>query len=178
MDYYNIFNDFLKNNGYAFSEDTNDNSTDNEESTPLGVADESCRCGDSDIPGGFQDLNPQTLVVIVTIIGINIANQIPFNIQNAVGNIFVLLGQVIITFNAQQQYFQGGPGRYFNPKYYNVSNSFCNETDYVQNGEVKNDVKGSSKNKKKSKNLEKEISNLKSKINQLQKEIDNLKKSN
>ena len=33
-----------------------------------------------------------------------------------------------MTYNSQQQYFQGGPGRYFNPMYYNVSNPFCNQT--------------------------------------------------
>jgi hypothetical protein len=54
--------------------------------------------------------------------------SIPFNIQNAVGNWLQLVGQVILTFNAQQQYFQGGSERYFNPKYYNVTNSFCNTT--------------------------------------------------
>ncbi|MBM6839258.1 hypothetical protein H9X77_13715, partial [Clostridium saudiense] len=120
MDYYKMFDDFMKNCGYDFMGYKDKNSSDNEESPPPGVADDDCRCGDSDIPGGFQDLNPQELIVIANILGIAIANKLPFNIQNAVGNFFELLGQVIITFNAQQQYFQGGPGRYYNSIYRNA----------------------------------------------------------
>ena len=96
--------------------------------------------------------------------------------QDSFGNWLQLIGQVILTYNAQQQYFQGGPGRYFNPKYYNVSNSFCTDTDYVQNGEVKSDHKKGSKDKAKVKNLEKEIRYLKSQINEMKRDLDNIKK--
>lgn len=81
--------------------------------------------GCHDIPGGFQSLNPQLFAVVGEILGDIIAGNLPFNVQNAVGNWLQLVGQVILTYNAQQQYFQGGPGRYFNYRYYNVSNPFC-----------------------------------------------------
>ncbi|MDU4752415.1 MAG: hypothetical protein E6X86_15470 [Clostridium butyricum] len=112
------------------------------------------------------------------VIGAIVSEKLPINVQNAFGNWLQLIGQVILTYNAQQQYFQGGPGRYFNPKYYNVSNSFCTDTDYVQDGEVKSDHKKSSKDKAKVKNLEKEIRNLKSQINEMKKDLDNIKKDN
>ena len=84
--------------------------------------------GCNDIPNGFQTLNPELFVVIGEILGNMLAGSIPFNVQNAVGNWLQLVGQAILTYNAQQQYFQGGPGRYFNPRYYNVTNSFCSTT--------------------------------------------------
>ena len=49
----------------------------------------------------------------------------PFNVQNAVANWLSLLAQSIETFNAQQQYFQGGPGRIYNPIYRNAANPYC-----------------------------------------------------
>ena len=76
-------------------------------------------CGD--INGGFQHIYPEVFIVVAEILGDVMAGRLPFNVQNAVGNWFELIGQVILTYNAQQQYFQGGPGRYFNPKYFNVS---------------------------------------------------------
>ena len=84
--------------------------------------------GCNDIPGGFQNVNPELFIVVAEILGNVMAGNMPFNVQNAVGNWLELVGQVILTYNSQQQYFQGGPGRYFNPMYYNVSNPFCNQT--------------------------------------------------
>lgn len=81
------------------------------------------RC--DDILGGFQELSPELFVIIGEILANVIAGKIPFNVQNAIGNWLQLVGQIIETYNAQQQYFQGGPGRYYNPMYYNVSNPFC-----------------------------------------------------
>ncbi len=179
MDYYKMFNDFMKSCGYDFSEYRDNNSGGNEE-TPPGVADEECRCGDSDIPGGFQDLNPQALIVIANILGIAIASKLPFNTQNAVGNFFELLGQVIITFNAQQQYFQGGPGRYYNPIYRNASNPFCEDTtdeSGVNTGGVsdKSSGKSSSKNSNNDNNkyLEKRIEALENELKRLKKDMNN-----
>ena len=127
--------------------------------------------------------------MIVTIIGINIANQIPFNIQNAVGNIFELLGQVIITFNAQQQYFQGGPGRYYNPIYRNSSNPFCETTTdeggkntsgnasskSTSNKNVKSKSQESSNSNKSSKSIENRIDKLEKEIGELKEMIERLK---
>lgn len=182
MDYYKMFDDFMKNCGYDFSEYRDNNSSENEESPPPGVADDDCRCGDSDIPGGFQDLNPQELIVIATIIGINLANKLPFNMQNTIGNLFELLGQVIITFNAQQQYFQGGPGRYYNPIYRNSSNPFCESTvDESGANTAGTSSKSSGKNSSKSssnggnKELKKRIEALEKEIAKLKKDIDNNK---
>ena len=84
--------------------------------------------GCNDMPGGFQNINPELFIVIAEILGNVMAGNLPFNVQNAVGNWLELVGQVILTYNSQQQYFQGGPGRHFNPMYYNVSNPFCNRT--------------------------------------------------
>lgn len=183
MDYYKMFDDFMKSCGYDFSEYKDNNSSENEESPPPGVADDDCRCGDSDIPGGFQDLNPQVLIVIATILGINIASKLPFNIQGAVGNFFELLGQVILTFNSQQQYFQGGPDRFYNPIYRNASNPFCENT--VDESGVNTDGvsskssrKGSSKNSNNydNKALKKRIEALESELEKIKKDIDNNKK--
>lgn len=74
---------------------------------------------------GFQDLNPELFVLIGELLGNAIAGNLPFNVQNSLGNWFQLVGQAMLTFNAQQQYFQGGTGRYYNPKYKNVANPFC-----------------------------------------------------
>lgn len=85
----------------------------------------SSRLANSDIPGGFQNANPQLLLIFTTLLGGILAERMPFNVQNAVGNWLELLGQTIIAYNAQQQYFQGGPGRLYSPIYRNASNPFC-----------------------------------------------------
>lgn len=109
--------DLLRACGYNNSSDNTDNT------------------GCNDIPNGFQNINPQLFILIGDVIGNIIAGNIPFNVQNAIGNWFELLGQVILTFNAQQQYFQSGPGRYYDPKNYNVDNPSCstNPTDSTSN---------------------------------------------
>lgn len=183
MDYYKMFDDFMKNCGYDFSEYRDDNSSDNEEAPP-GVADEECRCGDSDIPGGFQDLNPMLFIIIAQIIGDITASRIPFNVQNALGNWLQLIGQAILTYNAQQQYFQGGPGRIYSPIYRNAANPFCsNSSDEGQanvSSSKKKKTTSSSENKVQSSNdineLKKSISELSKQIKELQSEIENLKK--
>ncbi|MDU5110270.1 MAG: hypothetical protein E6248_07465 [Clostridium sp.] len=109
--------DLLRGCGYTNSSDNTDNT------------------GCNDIPNGFQNINPQLFILIGDVLGNIIAGNIPFNVQNAIGNWFELLGQVILTFNAQQQYFQSGPGRYYDPKNYNVDNPSCstNPTDSTSN---------------------------------------------
>lgn len=176
MDYYNIFNEFMKSCGYNFSNSSCSDSNNSENSTPPGVADEECRNANSDIPGGFQDLPPQTLLVIVTIIGINVANQIPFNMQNTVGNIFELLGQVIITFNAQQQYLQSGPGRYYNPIYRNSTNPFCPNSNDGSSQNTTNDTTSNTSDSTTNNNsLLKKIKSLENEISKLKEEIEGLK---
>lgn len=76
----------------------------------------------------FQNVNPELFVVVGELLGNVIANELPFNVQNAVGNWLQLVGQAIETYNAQQQYYQQGPGRYFTPDSFNVDNPFCQNT--------------------------------------------------
>ena len=70
----------------------------------------------------FQNVNPELFIVVGELLGNVIANELPFNVQNAVGNWLQLVGQAIETYNAQQQYYQQGPGRYFTPDSFNVDN--------------------------------------------------------
>jgi hypothetical protein len=141
-----------------------------------------------DILNGFQSLNPELFVIIGEILGNIMAGNMPFNVQNAVGNWLQLVGQAIETYNAQQQYFQGGPGRYFNTKYYNVTNPFCSttSTSSAQNSTSNSDNKNQNKNKEKDStfdyntksscqnNLDK-IETLELRINQLTAEIKQIK---
>lgn len=125
-----------------------------------GVSDEQ---GCEDLPGGFQDLSPQLFSIIGQIVGMVISGNLPFNIQNAVGNWLMLVGQVIITYNAQQQYFQSGPGRYYNLKYKNVTNPFCNTSNKSS--------QSSEKNRDGTKDLRKEVERLSLEIERLKEEI-------
>lgn len=181
MDYYKMFDDFMKNCGYDFSEYRDDNSSDNEEAPP-GVADEECRCGDSDIPGGFQDLNPMLFIIIAQIIGDITASRIPFNVQNALGNWLQLIGQAILTYNAQQQYFQGGPGRYYNPIYRNSANPFCQNTVDESGANIAGTSSRSSgksstttSNSSDNKELQKRVESLENEIEKLKSKLDNIK---
>ena len=132
--------------------------------------------GCDDILGGFQKLSPELFVVIGEILANVISGRIPFNVQNAIGNWLQLVGQIIETYNAQQQYFQGGPGRYYNTKYYNVSNPFCQDGSttegssssgrYSENGHSSDNIDNL---KNELKNLEKQIKEMKDKIESLEK---------
>ena len=196
----NSFDEFIKFfNEYMASfdsETTDENSSSNTSQASNGTC-ENCMFGNenaeatedqrkacSDVPGGFQDFNPQILNLITVLFGNIAAQKMPFNVQNALGNWLQLLGQVIITFNAQQQYFQGGPGRIYSPIYRNAANPFCsNSSDEGQanvSSSKKKKTTSSSENKVQSSNdineLKKSISELSKQIKELQSEIENLKK--
>ena len=196
----NSFDEFIKFfNEYMASfdsETTDENSSSNTSQASNGRC-ENCMFGNenaeatedqrkacSDVPGGFQDFNPQILNLITVLFGNIVAQKMPFNVQNALGNWLQLLGQVIITFNAQQQYFQGGPGRIYSPIYRNAANPFCsNSSDEGQanvSSSKKKKTTSSSENKVQSSNdineLKKSISELSKQIKELQSEIENLKK--
>lgn len=196
----NSFDEFIKFfNEYMASfdsETTDENSSSNTSQASNGRC-ENCMFGNenaeatedqrkacSDVPGGFQDFNPQILNLITVLFGNIAAQKMPFNVQNALGNWLQLLGQVIITFNAQQQYFQGGPGRIYSPIYRNAANPFCsNSSDDGQanvSSSKKKKTTSSSENKVQSSNdineLKKSISELSKQIKELQSEIENLKK--
>lgn len=176
---WNSFEDLARACGYTNCHKDGDNTNE---------TNNSCNMGCSDIPNGFQSLNPELFVIIGEILGNIVAGNLPFNVQNAVGNWLELVGQAILTFNAQQQYFQGGPGRYFNPKNYNVTNSFCTTTpsNTDQNNCSSNDHNNSEKSKEKNSNSDSnmktasennadKIESLELRINQLTSEMENLK---
>lgn len=172
------------NNENSRSETNDGNNINNE-------TDDFFNMGCHDIPCGFQSLNPRLFAVVGEILGDIIAGNLPFNVQNAVGNWLELVGQVILTYNAQQQYFQGGPGRYFNPKYFNVSNPFCTNTSggntssgtftHTNDGDQSSTSNTSDfqKNKRSSKDKSNiknnDIKELKKDINMLMEQIDEIK---
>lgn len=145
--------------------------------------DEFYNMGCCDIPEGFQGLDPQVFVLIGEIVGNILSGRLPFNVQNAIGNWFQLIGQVILTYNAQQQYFQSGPGRYFHPKNFNVANQFCpqNESSSSQNASSKKDnsnksKKDNSKEKSSDESKDNKIKQLELCISELKEEIEEIKK--
>ena len=164
---FNSFENIMKVCGYSFDKDGNINYSSFNRDSYIGC---------NDITGGFQDIYPQLFVLVGEVIGAIVSEKLPINVQGSFGNWLQLIGQVILTYNAQQQYFEDGPGNYFNPKNYNMSNSFCSNEDYDNDKGVKNDSKKASKYKIKVKNLEKEIKFLKIQINNMKIELDNIKK--
>ncbi|AIY80980.1 hypothetical protein U728_1290 [Clostridium botulinum 202F] len=78
-----------------------------------------------DIPGGFQDINPILFITLGEVIGNVISGQLPYNVANTISNLIILVGQIIETCGTQQQYYEIGPGRYFNRLYKNIENPFC-----------------------------------------------------
>jgi hypothetical protein len=182
---WNSFEDLARACGYTNchkdSDNTHEKSNDN-------TKNEFCNMGCCDIPNGFQSLNPQLFVVIGEILGNILAGSIPSNVQNSLGNWFELVGQAILTYNAQQQYFEQGPGRYFNPRNYNVGNSFCNTTpqNTNQNNSASKAGKSSSKSKEKNSNSDYDrkssgenkvdkIEELELRINQLTAELEKIR---
>ena len=69
-----------------------------------------------------QDITPEILLALGDILGDGAARGLPFNIQNLLGNWLMLIGQVLITFNAQQQYMENGPGQYYDLCHKNSGN--------------------------------------------------------
>lgn len=141
----------------------------------------------SDIPGGFQDINPQLLLVIGELLGNVMAGNLPFNVQNVIGNWLQLVGQAIEVFNAQQQYFQGGPGRYYNLRYKNVNNPFCSNknttnsskgatsTDETRNEIIHDNDDDEEDNTSSSSSTSITINELINQITEMKQEISNLK---
>lgn len=160
------FEDLLRTCGYTNSSDNNNNNDNNTNNDNTGC---------NDIPNGFQNINPQLFILLGDVIGNIIAGNIPFNVQNAIGNWFELLGQVILTFNAQQQYFQSGPGRYYDPKNYNVDNTFCssnptsnsNNTSNTSTSSTPSNSNSNDTNINRIEELEKQVQELTNEINKI-----------
>lgn len=132
-----------------------------------------------DIPGGFQTLNPEVFNIIGQILADVVAGRIPFNVQNALGNWIQLIGQTIETYSAQQNYFQSGPGRFYNWKYYNVTNPFMSNSTQEKNTDNEDTVDSQHVT---SENELNEIRNimeeLKKDINHISERIDNIENKN
>ena len=112
--------EMLKRNGYVEKEDNISSSI--PDIDPSGGADSNCCANvNLDIPGGFQDINPMFFLTIGEVIGNIISGSVPFNVAVAISNWLNLVGQAIETYGAQQQYFQNGPGRYYDLRYKNVN---------------------------------------------------------
>lgn len=175
-DYINGIDEILKSFGYekndkGFSEPKIDPSA--------GANNNECKNFCSDIPYGFQDIDPMLSNVVCEILSNVLSKKLPINVAASYGNWLQLIAQVIISFNAQQQYFQGGPGRYYNSVYRNVSNPFC-QSFSSSNGGEHSDTGGGKKSKTKSSNkkieeLIREVKDLKMEIERLKSEINTLK---
>lgn len=119
----------------------------------------------------FQGMDPQTFIVIAEMIGNFIGGDTPFNVQNAIGNWLMLIGQAIVTYNAQQQYFEGGPGRCFDCNNFNINNPDVNKENNNVNQNNNNVNQGDN-----GKNYDEELIMITKKINELTLEITKLKK--
>lgn len=127
-------------------------------------------------PSPFQTIPPELFAIISEIIGNIIAGNIPFNVQNLIGNWLELIGQVILVFNAQQQYFESGPGRYYDPKNYNISNPFCSNNSTNTNGNDSSTSTSSSTSSSKSNDIStSKIESLEKQIQELTKELNEIK---
>lgn len=173
------FEDLARACGYT---NCNENSGNNN-SGECNINSEFNNIGCNDIPDGFQGLDPQIFVLIGEILGNIVSGRLPFNVQNAIGNWLQLVGQVIETYNAQQQYFQSGPGRYFHPKNFNVANQFCsqNQSNTSQNTNSNKDNsnksnKDDSKEKSSNESKDDKIRQLELCISELKEEIEEIKK--
>lgn len=133
--------------------------------------------GCNDIPNGFQSLHPELFVLIGELLGNIIAGNIPFNVQNVIGNWFELIGQAILVFNSQQQYFESGPGRYFDPKNFNISNPSCS-TDSSSTSANPSSASSTSSpsNDSSSKTNDNKLSELEKQVEELSNELNEIKK--
>ncbi len=61
----------------------------------------------------LEDIPPDIITLIGGIFGAVYSNELPFNVQNAIGNWLQLVGQAILTYNAQQQLIENGEGKIY-----------------------------------------------------------------
>lgn len=125
------FEDLFRACGYTNSSDNSNNNNKSNDDTNSSNSNSNYNSnyyGCNDIPNGFQTLHPELFIIIGEILGNIVAGSVPFNVQNAIGNWLQLVGQAILTYNAQQQYFQAGPGRYYEARNYNIVNPFCSSS--------------------------------------------------
>lgn len=131
-----------------------------------------------DIPGGFQTLNPEVFNIIGEILADVVAGRIPFNVQNALGNWIQLVGQIIETYSAQQNYFQSGPGRFYNLKYYNVANPFVPSNEQETNSSQSSVSSNNITSENQLDDIRKTIEELRKDIRHIDERIDNIENLN
>lgn len=129
-----------------------------------------CIFFNNDIPCGFQDINPQLFTIIAQIVGDVISKDVPSNVQNSLGNWFCLVGQTLLTYNAQQQYFESGPGNVFNPINRNSSNPDCPGNNTESTSDIEDDASGKNKD-----SVEIKLDTLENEIKILKKEMKKLR---
>ena len=60
-----------------------------------------------------EKVAPEWWIGSGSVVGDELGRVLPFNVQNLVGNWLMLIGQALITFNAQQQYLENGAGNWY-----------------------------------------------------------------
>lgn len=70
----------------------------------------------------LQDIHPEFTLLVAELLGNFLPLKIPFNVQNLIGNWLLLVGQLILVFNAQQQFQQNGSGHYYSKYNKDVGN--------------------------------------------------------
>ena len=139
---------------------SNNNNNNNNTTTNNNNTNNNTNCNDIP-PSPFQTIPPELFAIISEIIGNIIAGNIPFNVQNLI---------------AQQQYFESGPGRYYDPKNYNISNPFCSNNSTNTNGNASSTSTSSSTSSSKSNDISiAKIENLEKQIQELTKELNEIK---
>lgn len=184
--------EMLKSAGYINSDE--DSSKGVPEIDPTAGGTSNC-CADLnlDVPWGFQDMNPLVFITIGDVIGNILAGNLPFNVAVAISNWLNLVGQVIETYGAQQQYFQSGPGRVYNLMYRNVTNPYCSCNNSSESnpseaaGDKSSNTEGSTTTKDtentqnsendEMKDLQKTIEALKDELNNYKEKVDYLEES-
>lgn len=163
MNRYEDIDKILEGYGYKRCESHNECKTD-----PTGGASTNyCRGMNSDTINGFQDIDPMFITVFFEYISNVLSGSLKSLEANALGNWLQTLAAAILTFNGQQQYQQGGPGRYYNPIYRNVSNPFASNQSHTDGEEEFNS--------KKKKSRSGEVKRLNSKIDSLEQEVEDLR---
>lgn len=86
----------------------------------------------------LQDLHPETMLLSAELLGNLVSLRMPFNVQSVIGNWLMLLGQILLLFNAQQQLQEDGPGNCYScPCKSKASHNLSNPTN-IKNHAIRN----------------------------------------
>lgn len=111
----------------------------------------------------LQDAHPEATLLLGELIGNFMPMQMPFNVQNLIGNWLQLIGQIILVFNAQQQLWQNGPGHYYSRCNKNIGNNAQQDnTDIYFDGRIVDNSQPSAQQ------LQQEIAQLQQRLEQLE----------